>query len=82
MDIITQLMIKVKDDEGSKYLQESVIHIFGPKSAFKSGAVNVTPKEYFRNKEKLTYFTLDLGSSGLQNDKNHIVDEDSIKEMS
>lgn len=85
MEAVSDYMDCLKDASGSKILQENQIHMLCHSSAIKMGAVNINRAKdvlYNDSDKHMMYFKMSLSFSGLQNDKNHMVDEDNIKEMS
>ena len=84
MYAVSNYINQVKEGN-TKLLEQKLIHLLLYKSAVKMGPVNVNWAKdvlYNDSTKKLMYFKMSLQYSGLQNDKNHHVDEDNIREMS
>lgn len=58
------------------------IHILTSDAAIKRGVTNLNPVESWEDKENLMYFQIDYVGLGIQQDSNHDVDNDEVREVS
>lgn len=85
MEAVANYMSFVKNSLGENILRKDLIDMLAFTSAVKNGIVNRNKADdvlYSNSTGKMMYFKMALSYCGLQNDKNHAVNEDSIREMS
>lgn len=63
-------------------LMSTGIHILTSDAAIKRGVTNLNPVESWEDKENLMYFQIDYVGLGIQQDSNHDVDNDEVREVS